>query len=145
MKHEAINKYSFMFYISCFMTVDQVTKAIFANRDFLIKNYGLPFGLNFHPVLNSTIIVISLIIFIVYYFYLNPSTFKSQLGFILIFSGALSNLLDRLILGYVRDFIDSQLLFSFNFADLFITIGICLVIFVRKDLHHELVNDTKNK
>lgn len=52
---------------------------------------------------------------------------RSTVG--LIVGGALGNLIDRLRLGYVTDFIDVGRWPTFNLADSAITIGICLIIF----------------
>ncbi|MDR1123291.1 MAG: signal peptidase II [Elusimicrobiota bacterium] len=48
-------------------------------------------------------------------------------AFILITAGALGNLYDRIILGYVVDYIDFIIWPVFNAADSFITIGACLL------------------
>lgn len=50
------------------------------------------------------------------------------LAFILIFSGALSNIIDRLIFGCVIDFIDLHFWPVFNLADTMITIGGIILI-----------------
>ncbi len=71
---------------------------------------------------------------IVYYFIQSPSYQKlTRFGLILVLSGMIGNLIDRIAFGYVRDFIDF-LIFGYNFpifnvADMAITIGIFLVIF----------------
>ncbi|MFH1592778.1 MAG: signal peptidase II [Candidatus Woesearchaeota archaeon] len=49
-------------------------------------------------------------------------------GGILLFSGVIGNLIDRVFLGYVRDFIDVGFWPSFNLADSYNTIGIFLLI-----------------
>ena len=49
-------------------------------------------------------------------------------GMILILSGALGNLYDRITLGFVVDFIDLRVWPVFNAADSFITIGAALLI-----------------
>lgn len=60
---------------------------------------------------------------------------RVALSFIL--GGALGNLIDRLRLGYVIDFLDFRVWPVFNLADSFITVGAVLmtwsVIFIRKD------------
>lgn len=57
---------------------------------------------------------------------------------VLIFSGGISNLLDRLIYGGVVDFIAIGNLPIFNFGDIFITSGILLIIIanlINKRIH----------
>jgi len=56
-----------------------------------------------------------------------------KVGFALIFGGILGNLVDRIALGYVRDFIKLEFMDFpiFNIADISLTVGcICLVIWL---------------
>ncbi len=118
--------------------IDQITKLIFSSRDFfvgylhvhLVKNYGLGFSLNFGLLPNLIIISAALLFFIYYYF--THETQLSWLGkiiFVLILSGAISNIIDRLYLGFVRDFLDLGLGFTFNLADAMIAIGLVAIVF----------------
>lgn len=50
------------------------------------------------------------------------------ISLVLILSGAIGNLIDRLRFGYVVDFIDFRVWPVFNIADSSITIGACLLI-----------------
>ena len=66
-----------------------------------------------------------------------PAMYKQKLfGQFFLLSGAVGNLIDRALYGYVIDFIDlhvnSFYLPVFNFADSFIFIGVALIIFERK-------------
>jgi len=54
---------------------------------------------------------------------------KYKLGLILILSGAIGNLIDRLHFGCVVDFIDLKVWPVFNLADAYITIGAVIIIF----------------
>ena len=62
-----------------------------------------------------------------------------KIAFDLIIAGAFGNLIDRVFLGYVRDFVSFDLIHFpvFNFADTCITIGVILLcvylIFIYKD------------
>lgn len=96
-------------------------------------NYGAAWGI-FQGRLNLFFIVsIIATIGIIYYFIQSESYQKlTRFGLILVFSGMIGNLIDRVTLGYVRDFIDF-IIFGydfpiFNIADMAITIGIVLVI-----------------
>ena len=79
--------------------------------------------------------VVSLIagIAIIYYFLQTESYQKlTRFGLVLVFSGMIGNLIDRLMYGYVRDFIDF-IIFGydfpiFNVADIAITVGVALII-----------------
>lgn len=46
----------------------------------------------------------------------------------LLLGGAIGNAIDRVALGHVRDFIDTTLIPTFNFADVAITFGVVLLV-----------------
>ena len=58
---------------------------------------------------------------------------KEKIGFSMIVGGSLGNLFDRLVYSSVPDFIDIHInnyhWFIFNVADIFITIGVMLLIY----------------
>ncbi len=125
--------------------IDQVTKLIFWSRDFLIgglhfhpvKNSGLGFGFDFGLLPNIIILAASMVYFIYTYFrYDRQLGFVTHVGFALILAGALSNIIDRLYLGYVRDFLDLGLGFTFNLADVMIVLGLIMILF--KSNKHEI-------
>lgn len=70
---------------------------------------------------------------IIYYFMQTESYQKfTRFGLVLVFSGMIGNLVDRILFGYVRDFIDF-IIFGydfpiFNVADVAITVGVALII-----------------
>ena len=78
-----------------------------------------------------TFLAIALIIIYAVFSKSNSALFFVSLSLIL--GGAIGNLIDRLILGYVRDFIQFdfwQTFPIFNLADTFLTIGIfCLILY----------------
>ncbi len=51
----------------------------------------------------------------------------AQVGFGLVAGGALGNVIDRIVHGYVVDFISVPYFYIFNLADAFITVGLALV------------------
>lgn len=116
--------------------VDQITKVIFASRDFfignvhlhLVKNFGLSFGLNFGTWANSIILGIALALFGFYIFQSKNSKNINQWAVVLVFAGAIGNFLDRIVYGYVRDFIDLSLGFTFNIADVYILLGLIILL-----------------
>ena len=102
---------------------------------YLIWNKGIAFGLfsfdeNFiYTSITFLIIFISLIILI---FAIRSNDYKGYF-LIIIFSGSMGNLYDRIYYSAVPDFIDFHInsyhWFIFNVADIFITIGvICLIL-----------------
>lgn len=88
------------------------------------------------------LILVALIVIgsIIYYIKKNKITQKSEiLSFSLIIGGSLGNLVDRLLRGYVIDFLDFKI-FDYNFpifnlADTFIVLGVFLLFIIsfRKD------------
>ena len=98
-----------------------------------IHNRGISFGL-FDKVLSSSFIlfVVGLSIVILSYWYFISDKKIEKLGLIFILSGAMGNFIDRLINGYVIDFISihykNYYWPAFNIADMSITLGIILII-----------------
>ena len=104
----------------------------------LVWNTGVGFGLfsqnaNIYYHLTS-LLIFSVIIFLIYL--VVKSIFLEKFLYSLILGGAIGNLYDRLIYFAVPDFIDFHInnfhWFTFNIADIFITLGIILLII--KDL-----------
>ena len=93
-----------------------------------VKNTGAAFSMfsNSTSLLAGFSILFILIFFVVDYFTKNKNVMY-YLGMSFVIGGAVGNLIDRLSLHYVRDFISLKLFdFIFNMADFFITIGIIL-------------------
>ena len=108
------------------------------------QNTGVAFGLPFNPWLAYfLIILLGILIFIVQKRKRNICHFCFvSYPFILIFSGALSNLLDRVRFGYVIDYIEFiPLRGFFNLADCAIVIGIIMIIL--KILNQNNVNQKR--
>ena len=102
---------------------------------YLIWNKGIAFGLlsfDKNIVYNFITFFIALVTLIILIIALKSSDFKGYL-FMVIFSGSIGNLFDRLYFSAVPDFIDFHIndfhWFIFNVADIFITIGvICMIL-----------------
>ena len=102
----------------------------------LIWNEGIAFGLfsfdekAYYNILTILIILVTLIIF---WMILQSKRFE-RIAFIMIFSGSLGNIFDRLFYSAVPDFIDFHTKnfhwFIFNVADIFITLGVILLIYL---------------
>ncbi len=99
-----------------------------------VQNTGAGFGIlkGFNLLLIlASIIVISIIIYYIKNVKENEILLQTLIGFVL--GGAIGNLIDRIRLSYVVDFLDFQIWPVFNIADSFITIGIIgLVIYFWK-------------
>ncbi|MBR2081555.1 MAG: signal peptidase II [Elusimicrobiaceae bacterium] len=93
-----------------------------------VENTGMAFGLfqNGNAVLE---IVMLLVIGYIIYSWREIAQYGkwAQWGAVLILSGALGNLYDRITLGFVVDFIDFRIWPVFNAADSFITVGALLL------------------
>lgn len=106
----------------CILT-DQIAKFLAKKYLTISTNTGAIFGI----LQNQTTIIILLTFFalgfLIYYTNkLNP------IGLGLIFGGLIGNLLDRLIYSYVIDFIKISIWPAFNLADVFLVIGIIILI-----------------
>ena len=105
----------------------------FINFD-LVWNTGIGFGFfssNSYIIYNSiTAVICAIIIFIIYL--IIKSLFIDKLFLSLVLGGALGNLYDRLTYYAVPDFIDIHYKgfhwFTFNMADIFITVGIIMLL-----------------
>jgi|TARA_B110000444_G_scaffold86805_1_gene82035 signal peptidase II len=151
-----IEKYNLIcfFLIIIFFIFDRITKIkiiesqlinnqVYIN-DFinfeLIWNTGIGFGLlsyNTSLIYNSITALIGFVIIFMIYLLIKSSLIE-KFFFSLVIGGALGNFYDRLIFYAVPDFIDihykSFHWFTFNLADIFITIGIIML------LSKELIN-----
>lgn len=127
--------------------IDQISKIIMSlllnvNEQFVviknffsfyfIENYGAAWSM-FSGKAEFLIVISLLAIFIIYRYMYNFKTNKrNNLAFGLIVGGIFGNLIDRIFLGYVRDFLSFKIINYnypvFNFADSFIVIGVFLLI-----------------
>ncbi len=108
----------------------------------LLYNDGAAFGLQpqsalpfLHPVVFFAVFtVVAIVLFAVYYKRLGPDEGPARLGIALILSGAFGNLIDRVTLHKVTDFIDVGIpdvyprFPVFNVADSAVTIGLILLL-----------------
>lgn len=98
-------------------------------------NMGVSFGMLSAYNLGSVfygLLTTAIIIFLVYMI-VKSSRIIAQSGFVLMISGAIGNLIDRLHYGYVVDFISAHWFskyhfYIFNVADIFISCGAGLII-----------------
>ena len=100
----------------------------------LIWNIGIGFGLfstDLTLFYTLVTILIGLVILLLFYFFAESDTLD-KLIYSIIIGGAIGNFYDRLIYKAVPDFIDIHYnnfhWFTFNVADIFITIGILIYI-----------------
>ena len=141
--------FSIILFIFCF---DRITKILVVKNlntlgnDFievtsffslnLIWNQGIAFGLFsldqglYYNIITMIILAITAVIF----WMIIKSEGYEKIGFILIFGGSLGNIFDRIVYKSVPDFIDFHInnfhWFVFNVADIFITFGVILLIYL---------------
>ena len=131
-----------------FFFIDLISKLIVGNfmnvQDSIIvisKFFNITYvrntGAAWSILANSTwlVILISVVIIsmIVIYIYKNKPKYKiEKIGYSMVLGGALGNFMDRIIYGYVIDFLDFNILGYnypiFNLADSFIFVGVLLII-----------------
>ncbi|NLY75085.1 MAG: signal peptidase II [Firmicutes bacterium] len=104
-----------------------VLKNIFAIT--YVRNYGAAFGV----LPSQTWLLIALSLGVIIFVWVNRPKLRHhslvfQIGLALALGGALGNLVDRVRLGYVIDFLDFHFWPVFNLADTAIVIGVGLII-----------------
>ncbi|MBF0489719.1 MAG: signal peptidase II [Candidatus Omnitrophica bacterium] len=99
----------------------------------LVHNTGIAFGLfkdcGFVFIVIPLVLTGLLVYNIYYYRHSDQLSRVYILAFSLILGGAIGNLIDRIFLGYVIDFIDFRIWPVFNIADSAITIGAAIILF----------------
>ena len=117
-----------IFIIILLVLLDLSTKYYFTYNKFIVIkdilefNYLENFGASFNILTGSRLILI--IIGIIGLIYVNK-TFKNN---ILLNAGIVGNLFDRIIYGYVRDYISIFSFPVFNLADTYIVLGAILIV-----------------
>jgi len=120
--------------IKNFQLYESLSILPFFNLTFVV-NYGFAFGFLNNPSLNQIIVILVIFSIIAYFLYLLIKTQDQFFRFslILIISGAIGNFIDRILYGFVIDFIDIYLGSyhwpAFNLADSSITLGFILIMF----------------
>ena len=131
-----------------FLLFDQVSKIVLDNVLILGKSISIfdkflyitkvyNDGISFSMLTGKRwlIILFSILILVFLYFYMKKfkENKKNIIAFSLIFGGLFGNLIDRIIYGYVIDFIDFYIFNYnypiFNFADSFICIGVLILLY----------------
>ena len=108
-----------------------------------IHNFGISFGFFSELQKPWLFIFISIIITIILVVFYNQSkNYIEKIGFVIIISGAISNIIDRINNGFVIDFLYFHYKDfywpAFNFADIYITVGVFLII-------SQMIKDFKNR
>ena len=142
------------------LSIDQVSKILIANtidinssieviKNFFYLTYTHNTGAAFSILTGKRLllIIIAIVILIILFNYIKKNKTNNKLeilAFSLIIGGSIGNLIDRIIRGYVVDFLDFKI-FGYNFpifnlADTFIVIGVILIVIItltRKEVEHD--------
>ena len=109
------------------------------------ENTGAAFGM----LSNNTWFLIGftavfIVAFVLFDIFNHSKNWFYRIGYVLVLAGAIGNLIDRIMFGFVRDFIAISFFpFIFNVADIFVTVGtVLLMIYV---LFYMFNADTKEK
>ena len=100
-----------------------------------VTNDGMAFGINFPfgIYIFSTISLIFTIFLFWYLWTIKESGIVLRMGVALIIAGAVGNLIDRVLLGEVVDFLDFMIgnyhWYVFNFADSYVTVGMGFILY----------------
>jgi lipoprotein signal peptidase len=108
---------------------DQITKSTFSisvcNKN-IAWNIPVPPGIFYFAW--------AAIIGILAYIFFRSRDYKQKIFLVFIFSGAFSNLIDRIRLGCIVDYIDLKIFPVFNLADVFIAVGtICFMLVIASE------------
>ena len=139
------NKKALLIILGIFIILlDQITKAILIEKNITIipnilnftytENTGVAFGIGSSNLI--LIIIVNIVVLGIIIKFIKEReeqvNFSILISLILILSGGIGNLIDRIVRGYVIDFIDINLFNfpNFNIADISISIGIISLIFI---------------
>lgn len=115
------------------VAIDQISKYLFFNMR-IGESLGtltplINYWISRSIMINKTLVIIISIIAIGVFIYLLKKKILSRVVVVFFLAGTVGNLWDRIIIGWVRDFLDIGIIPIFNAADVFLNIGILLMIF----------------
>lgn len=90
-----------------------------------VENRGAAFGMLQNNQTIFIIVALAASVFGLYYLHTKKVNILGRAGIILIISGAIGNLIDRVRLGFVVDYFDFRFIWEyvFNVADVFVVVG----------------------
>ena len=108
---------------SFLLFVDQALKHF---ADIVSCNKNLAWSIPIVPAIFY--LVWTAIIAVLIYVFFKTKKYSRKIFLIFVFSGAISNLIDRIRLGCVVDYIDIKIFPVFNLGDVYITIGVIMLV-----------------
>ena len=147
-QHDHFDIFLCLFIVSTIVCLDRLTKIFFSHilslgeslpiirnviHMTLVHNTGIAFGMFKNQGIVFIIIPLIMIVLLVYNFYhykyTNENLSRLYIAAVsLILAGAVGNLIDRILYGYVIDFVDLRIWPVFNVSDSAITIGAFLLL-----------------
>ena len=109
-----------------------------------VHNFGISFGFLSGIVSPWVFILVGIIVTgFIFYMLIRSTNHMEKWGLTAIIAGALANIADRTLNGYVIDFIYLHYKDfywpAFNFADIYISVGICIIVLhLLKDLNKRI-------
>lgn len=101
-----------------------------------IRNSGAVFGINLgnpNVMLTITIIVTVVLLYLILSGKIVPDNILGKIALVMVLSGAAGNLIDRIRMGEVIDFIDMGIGYhrwpTYNLADAYVTCGVIILIY----------------
>lgn len=102
-----------------------------------IRNSGAAFGISFgssNVMFAVTALVIIFLVFLYFKGTLRPDHIIGKISVMMVLGGAVGNLIDRIRMGEVIDFIDMGIGLHrwpiYNFADIYVTIGMFILLII---------------
>lgn len=94
-----------------------------------VENRGAAFGMFQNNQMIFVVVAIVASIFGLYYLHTKKMHSIGKVGIMLIISGAIGNLIDRVRLGFVVDYFDFRIIWEyvFNVADVFVVVGTAML------------------
>ena len=121
------NRIQLFFLFVLLIASDQFLKLLFLENSVCNKNLAWSI-----PTASGVFYFFWLIIFsLLIYYFLKSKNYFEKIALTFILSGAVSNMIDRIVHGCVVDFINIKIWPIFNLADIYITIGIIVLITIK--------------
>ena len=95
-----------------------------------VENSGIAFSIPIPPIF-ILLLISAIVLYLLYYLWKNKFSNLAEISIVLITAGALGNLIDRFVNnGAVIDFLSFWNFPIFNFADIFISCGVAIYLFM---------------
>ena len=108
---------------ACLVILDQISKyaAVKFFPELVYKNFGSAFSM---PIPQNFVILLSFFVILSCVYIFKKHSFGHESFLVLMLSGTVGNLIDRMYLGYVVDFINVGFWPVFNLADVYLSLAV---------------------